>query len=88
MSIQIGVKEMIRLERREILESLVRQGVEGFDRLKSDCRRFEQYWEACCLDTCQGQHRRGYEGEIVSICNVHHTNGERVKEPIAKNLSM
>ena len=43
-----GVKEMIRLERREILESLVRQGVRGFDRLKSDCRRFERYWEVCC----------------------------------------
>jgi hypothetical protein len=36
---------MIRLDRREILESLVRQGVRGLSQLKCDCRRFERYWE-------------------------------------------
>jgi hypothetical protein len=39
---------MIRLNRREILESLKRQGVYGIERLKKDCRRFERYWEARC----------------------------------------
>lgn len=36
---------MIRLSRKEILEELVRQGVHGLARMKSECRRFERYWE-------------------------------------------
>lgn len=39
---------MNKLNRREILESLVRQGVRGLFRLKCDCRRFERYWEERC----------------------------------------
>lgn len=44
---------MIRLNRREILESLVRQGVHGMEKLKKDCRRFERYWEARCKGLIQ-----------------------------------
>jgi hypothetical protein len=36
---------MVRLNRREILEALVRQGVYGLSQLKYNCRRFERYWE-------------------------------------------
>jgi hypothetical protein len=36
---------MVRLDRREILESLVRQGVRNLSQLKYNCRRFERYWE-------------------------------------------
>ncbi|MGC9323501.1 MAG: hypothetical protein ACP5G0_02015 [Desulfomonilia bacterium] len=37
---------MYSLNRREILESLVRQGITGLSRIKSECRRFELYWHA------------------------------------------
>ncbi|MDT8272774.1 MAG: hypothetical protein RRA35_06245 [Desulfomonilia bacterium] len=37
------------LNRREILECLVRQGVRGLSRIKSECRRFERYWMARSL---------------------------------------
>ena len=36
---------MFRLSRREILEELMRQGVYGLSRIKSECRRFECYWK-------------------------------------------
>jgi hypothetical protein len=36
---------MFRLSRREILEELIRQGVYGLTRIKSECRWFECYWE-------------------------------------------
>jgi hypothetical protein len=36
---------MFRLSRREILEQLVRLGVRGLSRIKTDCRDFERYWE-------------------------------------------
>ena len=36
---------MIKLSRREIIEELMRQGVHGLSRMKSECRRFESYWE-------------------------------------------
>jgi hypothetical protein len=36
---------MFRLSRREIIEELIRQGVNGLSRIKSECRRFESYWE-------------------------------------------
>jgi len=36
---------MFSLSRREIIEELIRQGVYGLSRIKSECRRFERYWE-------------------------------------------
>ncbi len=36
---------MFKLSRREIIEGLMRQGVYGLSRIKSECRRFERYWE-------------------------------------------
>jgi len=38
---------MLRLNRREILEELIRMGVYGLSRIKSECRRFEYYWDTC-----------------------------------------
>ncbi|MGC9324340.1 MAG: hypothetical protein ACP5G0_06275 [Desulfomonilia bacterium] len=34
------------LNRREILEALIRQGIVGITRLKRECRCFEAYWKA------------------------------------------
>jgi hypothetical protein len=34
-----------RLRRREVLEELLRQGVCRLSKIKSECRRFELYWE-------------------------------------------
>jgi len=36
---------MFRLSRREIIDALMRQGMHGLSRIKSECRRFESYWE-------------------------------------------
>ncbi|MGO9145987.1 MAG: hypothetical protein ACLQDF_06425 [Desulfomonilia bacterium] len=41
---------MFRLNRREIIEGLIRQGVYGLSRIKSECRRFEHYWEERMVD--------------------------------------
>jgi hypothetical protein len=41
---------MIRLSRREIIEELVRQGIHGLSRIKSECRRFEHYWKERMAD--------------------------------------
>lgn len=35
----------MRLDRREILEQLVRLGVRDLSSLKACCREFEAYWE-------------------------------------------
>jgi hypothetical protein len=34
------------LSRREIIEELMRQGLNSLSRIKSECRRFEEFWEA------------------------------------------
>ena len=36
---------MYSLSRREILECLARQGIRHLSRMKSECRRFEEYWQ-------------------------------------------
>lgn len=61
---------MIKLDRREILESLIRQGVHGIDRLKRDCRQYERYWEARCRGFLQGIHRRNHNDEIGLLSRV------------------
>ena len=58
---------MISLERREIQESLVGQGVHGFDQLKSNCSQFECYWKACCIGHLPEPHRRAHDGENVTM---------------------
>jgi hypothetical protein len=40
------VRGVHTLSRREIIEELKRQGVQGLSRIKSECRRFERYWLA------------------------------------------
>ena len=42
---------MYSLSRREILECLVRQGLTEISRMKSECRRFEQYWQERAVRT-------------------------------------
>jgi hypothetical protein len=37
--------ELFRLSRREVLEELVRQGLYGLSRIKSECLSYEHYWE-------------------------------------------
>ncbi len=43
-----------RLDRREILECLKRQGVQGLARIKTECRRFEHYRDGI-LDNRQAE---------------------------------
>lgn len=44
--------EPFRLSRREIIEELVRLGVRGLWRIKTEYRSFERYWEARMAGSC------------------------------------
>jgi hypothetical protein len=44
----------VRLDRREVLEQLVRLGIRGFSPLKHACREFEAYWENMLMGKKEG----------------------------------
>jgi hypothetical protein len=38
---------MYKLTRREIIECLIKQGLQELSKIKAECRRYELYWEEC-----------------------------------------
>lgn len=50
------MRDQLILSRREVLESLSRQGITGLSRIKGECRRFERHWQR----RLAGDHEHGH----------------------------